>query len=99
MARPTTTVPSTRWLLLPALAVAAMTVTPLIGCESAAERRHARIRRNLTPELDTLHQRDVDQENAIALTFDENGRMFNEDWGRFWMLDHPSRLTPEPVPH
>ncbi|MCC6428054.1 MAG: hypothetical protein IT435_14690 [Phycisphaerales bacterium] len=57
--------------------------------EAAAE-----IRDNATPELDTLHQRRVDMDNTIAVTMDENGRMFNEDMGRFWLLDRPSRLSP-----
>lgn len=56
------------------------------------------IRNNLTPELDTMHQRPDDIDNAIAITFDENGRMFNEDLGRLFLLNRPSRLTPEPTP-
>jgi hypothetical protein len=99
MARSSTNVPSRCLLAVPALALAAMTLSPLVGCESAGDRRYRQIRGNLTPELRTLHERKVDQQNAIALTFDENGRMFNEDWGRFWMTDHPSRLSPEPIPH
>lgn len=101
MARRSATVTSRRWLALPALAVAVTALSPLLmaGCETSATRRHRLIRANLTPELRTLHQRKVDQQNVIALTFDENGRMFNQDLGRAFMTDRPSRLTPEPVPH
>lgn len=68
------------------------------GCASSQDYSHqaaAEIRANATPELDTLYQRPVDIDNAIALTFDENGRMFNQDLGRFWLLDRPSRLSPD----
>lgn len=70
----------------------------LVGCESESANRDKLIRNNLTPELDTLHERPSDIDNAIAITMDENGRMFNEDLGRMWLLNRPSRLTPEPMP-
>jgi len=57
------------------------------------------IRDNATPDLDTLAQRPVDVDNAIAVTFDTNGRLFNEDLGRMFFFDRPSRLTPTPMPH
>lgn len=85
-----------------ALSIAALAVVvaaPLAGCQSDADRRAARIRRNLTPELDTLYQRESDIDNALALTFDENGRMFLQDLGRAFYVDRPSRLSPEPIPH
>ncbi|MBL8964566.1 MAG: hypothetical protein KF787_11135 [Phycisphaeraceae bacterium] len=67
------------------------------GCASQdySHQAAAEIRANATPELDTLYQRPVDIDNAIALTFDENGRMINQDLGRFWLLDRPSRLSPD----
>ncbi len=52
---------------------------------------------NPSPELDTLHQRSIDIENRMSITTDENLRMFTSDWGRFWLLDRQSRLTPMPV--
>ena len=57
------------------------------------------IRGNATPNLDTLTQRRVDIDNAVAVTFDTNGRLFNEDLGRFMLFDRPSHLTPTPMPH
>ena len=80
-------------------ALAAVCVAPMVGCKSEADRRASRIRRNLTPELDTLYQREDDIDNALALTFDENGRMILQDLGRAFYTDRPSRLTPEPIPH
>lgn len=60
--------------------------------------RARKIRSNPTPELVTLHQREVDVANAMALTNDENGRMARQDWGRLWLMDRPSRLAREPIP-
>jgi hypothetical protein len=71
----------------------------LAGCGTNPISRDAMIRYNLTPELDTLYQRPVDQANAYSLMNNENWRMFWEDMGRFWYVDRPSRLAPEPVPH
>ncbi len=35
--------------------------------------------------------------NQTTATIDENWRLFNSDWARFWLMDRPSRLTPAPV--
>lgn len=84
--------------LIVAAAAASCCVCFLGGCETSGTRRDQMIRRNLTPELDTLHQREVDIDNALTITFDENGRMFTQDLGRAFLLNRPSRLTPEPIP-
>lgn len=70
------------------------------GCNSGStgDRQSRLIRRNLTPELKTLYQRPVDVKNDLALMSDENLRMFNQDLGRAFYTDRPSRLTREPVP-
>lgn len=72
------------------------------GCEmpgrSSPFSRDALIRANLTPELDTLAQRPVDIENALTIMSDENLRMFNNDLGRVFYTDRPSRLSPYPIP-
>lgn len=81
-----------------ALVLTALVGAVLAGCASGAHHNHHRIQSNLTPELDTLYQRRVDMDNRMVLTFDENLRMFNQDMGRFWYTDRPSRLTREPVP-
>ena len=83
---------TTRRLLAPVFALSL--AAAITGC---TETRDAQIRADLTPELETLHERKVDQDNNGAITFDEDGRMFWEDMGRFWMTDRPSRLTKEPI--
>jgi len=73
----------------------------LAGCSASQRSDYAqteKIRTNLTPNLDTLHQRPDDIENALTIMADENGRMFWEDLGRVFYTDRPSRLTREPVP-
>lgn len=69
----------------------------LTGCGSGDERLDA-VRDDPSPNLDTLHQRPADIDNAVTLTFDENWRMFTQDLGRAFYWDRPSRLTREPVP-
>lgn len=90
---------ATRIILLAAGTLAA---AALSGCTTAVSRadyaQAERIRADLTPELDTLHQRPDDMTNAITIMADENGRMFWQDLGRAFYWDRPSRLTREPVP-
>jgi hypothetical protein len=69
----------------------------LVGC-SGSLGRDAAIRSDPTPEMDTLAQRPVDIDNAMALMADENWRMFTQDLGRVLYTDRPSRLTREPIP-
>ncbi|MCC7387964.1 MAG: hypothetical protein IT431_04260 [Phycisphaerales bacterium] len=84
------------------LALGCLGVASLVGCNTASSQAdHAqaeRIRADLTPELDTLHQRPDDMSNAMTIMADENGRMFWQDMGRVFYTDRPSRLTREPVP-
>ena len=65
------------------------------GCTTS---RLDEIRADLTPELETLHERQDDMDNSGALMADENGRMFMQDLGRAFYTNRPSRLTPEPMP-
>lgn len=88
-----TFVPTPR--LKAALLVAAVGVVGLGGCDSSGGRKDA-YRLNPTPELDTHAQRRDDIDNQLTLTNDTNLRMFNEDVGRFWLLDRPSRLSKYP---
>jgi hypothetical protein len=80
---------------LTTLLAAGFAATLATGCTTS---RDQAIRNSVTPELETLYQRKVDQDNAGALTFSENGRMFWEDMGRAFYTDRPSRLTREPIP-
>jgi hypothetical protein len=56
------------------------------------------IRDDVTPELDGLSRRAVDRDNDMAMSFDTNGRAFNDDIDRALFLNTPSRLTPYPHP-
>ncbi len=83
------------------VAAAALAGALLTACSSQDYSYSAAedIRGNVTPDLQTLSQRHVDVDNSLAVTLDTNGRLINEDLGRFWLLDRPSRLTPTPMPH
>ena len=65
------------------------------GCSDS---RYEAVKADPTPNLQTLYQRPTDVDNSVALTFNENGRMFWEDLGRAFYWDRPSRLTREPIP-
>lgn len=75
------------------LVTACALLSTLSGC---SESRLEEVRADATPNLDTLSQRPEDIDNAMTVTFDENGRMFWEDLGRVMLLDRPSRLKREP---
>ncbi len=71
------------------------------GCAAGVSyggREHAAVRANPTPELYTLYQRSIDVDNALTIMQNSNVRMYNQDFGRVFYTDRPSRLTPEPVP-
>lgn len=70
----------------------------LAGCDSTGGRKHA-YRLNPSPEVDTLSQSHDEIENAVTISYDYNFRSFNQDLGRFWMTDRPSRLTPYDLAH
>lgn len=87
---------TTRRVLVPALLLT-MAGTMLAGCGSSA--RHAYLRWNVAPELETLDQRWVDADNEYAIMNSENTRMLRADWRRVWYVDRPSRLSREPKPY
>jgi hypothetical protein len=66
------------------------------GCMFTGDPQLDEARSDPSPNLQTLHQRPTDVDNAMVVTFDENGRMFWEDMGRLWLTDRPSRLSREP---
>ncbi|MEO0482783.1 MAG: hypothetical protein AAF138_04100 [Planctomycetota bacterium] len=90
----------TRIALTLALGVAATVST---GClysgPKSTEGDANKIRYNLSPELYSTNKRPADVRNALAYQSNTNIRMLRADAGRFFMLDRPSRLTPEPVPY
>jgi hypothetical protein len=73
-------------------------VAAFAGVSGCSTSRYEEIKADASPNMDTLYQRPEDVDNAIALTFDENSRMFWQDLGRAFYWDRPSRLTREPVP-
>jgi len=77
-----------------ALGVSVVAGAALTGCQAKHQ-----VRRRPTPELYTLHARTDDVNNSLVVTRDENLRMLSQDAGRFFLLDRPSRLTRESVPH
>lgn len=79
-------------------AILAASCLAAVGC-SSQDSRLASYRLNPTPELDTLHERHDDIDNALTITNDTNLRSMNQAIGRVLMLDRPMRLTREPMPH
>lgn len=83
------------------LLVASLVAGPIVllaGCASSSDPQTEMIRKNPTPELDTLYQTPDDVQNVLAIMENENRRMRNQDLGRVFYTDRPSRLTREPVP-
>jgi len=76
--------------------VAAAGLIALSGC---AQSQVQKVRLNLTPSMRTLHETGAEQQNNLAIYYNENLRMMAQDLGRFWYTDRPSRLTREPIPH
>jgi hypothetical protein len=68
------------------------------GCSSSKDKRVSGLRKDPTPDMSTLYQRQDDVDNALAVYFNEMDRMFWQDMGRAFYTDRPSRLTPEPMP-
>ena len=56
-------------------------------------------RSNPTSELDARGETYHDIQNQIANTADTNYRSLNNDMGRLWMSDRPSRLAKGPKPY
>lgn len=80
------------------LAAALVGLAALASLSGCASSRYQQVKDDATPNLDTLSQRPEDIDNALVVTFDENGRMFWSDLGRAFYTDRPSRLTREPIP-
>ena len=71
----------------------------LAGCGSSnpSQVSFGAISSNLTPELQGLTDRPVDNERNVAVANNQNWRMFSDDLGRALYIDHPSRLSPYPI--
>ena len=70
----------------------------LFGCKSDPNNvSFDAITSNLTPELQTLTERPSDVHRNIAVSNNQDWRMFSEDLGRVWMTDGPSSMSPYPI--
>ena len=81
------------------LTLGALAAAVLVGCSSSRPHNvsFGSISGNLTPELEGLTDRPVDNERNVAVTNNMNWRMFSDDLGRALYVDHPSRLSPYPI--
>lgn len=67
----------------------------LAGCKTDPDDvSYKAITSDLTPEMLTLTQREVDANTAVAVTTNADWRMFWMDLGRVWLMDRPSTLSP-----
>ena len=71
----------------------------LTGCHSTRHEQtdFTSVALNLTPDVQTLTERPIDINASMAIARDHNLRMFSEDIGRVFFVDHPSRLSPYPI--
>lgn len=82
-----------------AISTLALAGVALTGCSSGNDSRKAEFRRNPTPELLTLAETRDQVDNQLTITNDTNMRMLSEDFGRFWLMNRPSRLNSRTVPY
>ncbi len=79
---------------------AAVVVLGLSACASRSKYPgYSTVASDLTPDMLTLTNRPIDAQNRMAVTTNENWRMFWSDLSRAALLDRPSRLTPTMIPH
>ena len=74
--------------MLALLGVGALGVN-LLGCAPA----------NPSPGVHNLSQMSHEINNDLIISMDTNARALSNDLGRFWMVDRPSRLTVQTMPH
>lgn len=77
---------------------AVATSAAAIGC-SSQQTRVAGYRANPSPSEDTAAQSHDAIDNSLTVNVDTNFRLMNEDIGRFFLLDRPSRLSPRSIPY
>lgn len=64
------------------------------GCSTAD-----RWRMNPTPRVDTLARTTDGVKNQMSISTDTNLRQLNEDLGRMFFFDRPTRMARSPVPY
>ncbi len=89
-----TTTRTTAFIVLSSAAA----VFALTGCKADPYATdYNSIKSNLTPELTGLSERQVDREINWAQNANQDLRAATDDWGRLWLTDQPSRLSPYPI--
>jgi hypothetical protein len=82
--------------LVPALLV--LVGASLVGCQSnPTDPSYNMVKRNLTPELQTLSESSTDVDRNLSVNFNQDLRMISSDLGRAFYTDRPSYLSPMPV--
>lgn len=70
----------------------------LVGCQTNPnDPNYNMVKRNLTPELQTLSESSTDVDRSLSVNFNQDLRMFSSDLGRAFYTDRPSYLSPMPV--
>ncbi|MFO0859699.1 MAG: hypothetical protein U0570_04020 [Phycisphaerales bacterium] len=79
------------------LPLAALAV--LAGCRTTAKTGESLsdIQWNPTPGLSDPALRFDDSASRMATSINDNMRKATDDWGRFWLVDRGSRLSPYPI--
>ena len=67
------------------------------GCSHGQHHEWSYIKGNLTPELAGLSETKLDQQRDLAVVNNTSWRAFSDDWGRVWLTDQPTLLTPYPT--
>lgn len=85
--------------ILVGLTLGVLGAAVLTGCSSSNPYSvgFKSISHNLTPELEGLTDRPVDNLRNMAVVHNQILRMMEDDIGRMFHLDHPSRLSPYPI--
>ncbi|MEE2908323.1 MAG: hypothetical protein VX527_10905 [Planctomycetota bacterium] len=67
------------------------------GCTSDKYHTWDYIKGNLTPEMAGISETKLDQDRDLAVVSDTGWRAFSDDWGRAFLLDQPTALSPYPL--
>ena len=80
-----------------AFSILAGSVLATSGCTSDKYHTWDYIKGNLTPEMAGISETKLDQERDLAVVNDTDWRAFSDDWGRVWLSDQPTMLSPYPL--
>jgi len=77
---------------------AGITTITFVGCESNKYLRINEIRKNPSPEMNTMARTSDNRKNDHAVLHNINARQISDDIDALLLLDRPSRLTPFVIP-